>query len=123
MRALAKIQSDNLKRLFQEKGLSCYEVARRAGLNYSVLHRGMNGETILETATLVSVAEVLGVSINHILKPPASKDAANGNASADKKAEPDNRNRERHHDQSGARRKRPGADRSRRARSPKNRAR
>lgn len=52
-----------LRAAFAESGLSRFELARRAGLSYAVVHRFFGGDRDITLATASKLAGVLGIRL------------------------------------------------------------
>ena len=52
-----------LRTAFADSGLSRFELARRAGLSYAVIHRWVSGERDITLRTASKLADVLGVEL------------------------------------------------------------
>jgi transcriptional regulator with XRE-family HTH domain len=58
-----------IRELRTRKGWSQAELARRAGVNSSVVNRAERGETDVTMSTLEKLAKALGVSPRNLIKP------------------------------------------------------
>jgi len=58
-----------IKELRERRGWSQAELARRAGLNNSVVHRAEHGQTAMTLVTLEKLAKALGVKPRRLLPP------------------------------------------------------
>ena len=61
-----KSQTDLAKQLraaFTDSGLSRFELARRAGLSYAIVHRFIGGDRGITLGTASKLADVLGVEL------------------------------------------------------------
>lgn len=57
-----------LRATFEASGLSRFELARRAGLAYAVVHRFCGGERDVTMGTASKMANVLGVELRPVRK-------------------------------------------------------
>ncbi len=55
-----------LREAFAESGLSRFELARRAGISYAIVHRFMGGDRTITLDTASKLANVLGVELRSV---------------------------------------------------------
>lgn len=65
--------NENIKRLRLQKGLSQGKLAEMAQTSLHTIFRAENNKTSLNVALLKRIAEVLGVSVDDLLRGPAEK--------------------------------------------------
>ena len=53
-----------LRAAFAESGLSRFELARRAGVSYAIVHRFMGGDRTITLDTATKLADVLGLELH-----------------------------------------------------------
>lgn len=70
---LADAVADEVRRRMARRGLSAREVARRAGMPATLLHRALAGTRPLQLDELEHVAEVLGVRPEHVVRVAAGR--------------------------------------------------
>jgi transcriptional regulator with XRE-family HTH domain len=66
--SLAAAAVDEVRRRMTDQRLSAREVARRAALPPTSVHRALNGERVLSIDELDAVASVLGVKPEYLLR-------------------------------------------------------
>jgi plasmid maintenance system antidote protein VapI len=57
---------DQLRAAFADSGLSRFELARRAGVSYAIVHRFMGSDRTITLDTASKLAEVLGVELRRV---------------------------------------------------------
>lgn len=55
-----------LRAAFAESGLSRFELARRAGISYAIIHRFIGGDRSINLDTASKLAEVLGLEFQPV---------------------------------------------------------
>jgi transcriptional regulator with XRE-family HTH domain len=66
--SLAVATVDEVRRRMTARGLSQRELAKRAGMPPTLLHRAMSGERVLTIDELAACAAVLDVTPEHLLR-------------------------------------------------------
>lgn len=65
--------AEQLRAAFAESGLSRFELARRAGLSYAVVHRFIGGDRDITIGTASKLANVLGLELRPTRCPSTRK--------------------------------------------------
>ena len=70
--------SDQLRRAVNQSGLSRYEICKRAGLDQSVMHRFVHGQSGLSMTTIDAICEILGLRLVAEEKPRRKRTTKKG---------------------------------------------
>jgi len=65
-----KYFSFNLKRLLKEKGISKQFVAKKLGVHWDTVNKWSKGERIPSLEKVIQIADLLGSTVDELLKPP-----------------------------------------------------